>query len=177
MLHTELSLLTAIVAVFAAGWAFSLYLHDMYWMYRQESMGPIPKTIFIIIALIIAALYVSIVYQVFRDKSDDKATIVSRFIILFICNIIFFGLIYFILYLFNNQEYGKADENVVIASSLQGRYIQMIYLSMVTFFTVGYSNVVPFGIASRVVSIVQIMTAYIISAYLYSRSSILFDIK
>jgi len=163
--------------LFVAGWALSLYFHKKYWMYRQKTMGLGPKIIYILQLIIMAGLYGMIINQIFQDESKDKLTIVLRFIILFVSNILLFGLVYFILYIFNNQEYGKTDENVVIASSLNGRYVQMAYLSLVTFFTVGYSNIIPFGIASRITSIIQIMTAYLVSAFLYSRSSILFDIK
>jgi len=177
MLTTEITLFAAVVVLFMLGWALSKYLHDKYWMFKQQTMGLIPKLTFIAQLIITAVLYLAIIYMVFRDDRKGKLTIILRFLILFATNIILFALIYFILYLFNNQEYGKADENVVVASTLQGRYIQMVYLSIVTFFTVGYSNIIPFGVMSRIVNIIQILTAYIISAYLYSRAALLFNIN
>ena len=134
--NIEIFLFGLIVMIFLTGLGLSVYLHEKYWMFKQSTMGIIPKSIYIVGLVCIGIIYATIIYHIFMTDVSSKKDIILRFLVLFASNVIFFAVLYFIIYLFNNQEYGKTDENIVIASTLQGRYIQMMYFSLLTFFTV-----------------------------------------
>lgn len=167
-------LFAGVVSFYLLGFALSYYLHYRYLKNRHKKMSKLVKSIYFTLIIGAGALFAALVYHVFKKNSLERGEIVLRMIQMFVASSLFFSMVYFMLYISGQQEFGKSNQDVKLADTLYGKYFQTIYLSVITFFTVGFSDLMPFSVFSRVVNFIQIVLADMICIYLYSRSKYVF---
>jgi hypothetical protein len=163
-----------VMLVYLVGFVLSYFLHQHYWKRRHAKMSPFVRGIYITLIVIAGILFAGLVYVVFKNNTLDTEEIILRMIQMFIASSVFFSMIYFLLYISGKHEFGRADQDIKLAQTLYGKYFQMIYLSVITFFTVGFSDLMPFSLSSRLVNFIQIVMADMICIFLYSRSKYVF---
>jgi len=171
---TEDYLFGGIVLVYLLGFLLSYYLHHHYWERRHAKMTPVVRCIYITLIVLAAVLFIALVYTIFKKNTLNREEIILRMIQMFVASSILFAMIYFMLYISGKHEFGRADQDVKLADTLYGKYFQTIYLSVITFFTVGFSDLMPFSVSSRIVNFIQILLADMICIFLYSRSKYVF---
>lgn len=137
-------------------------------------MTPVVRCIYITLIVLAAVLFIALVYTIFKKNTLNREEIILRMIQMFVASSILFAMIYFMLYISGKHEFGRADQDVKLADTLYGKYFQTIYLSVITFFTVGFSDLMPFSVSSRIVNFIQILLADMICIFLYSRSKYVF---
>ena len=173
-MSVENYLFIGLIIVYIIGFILSYILHHLYWKKRNSDMGHIARSVYIILACIAGMFFFSLLYTIFKQNTISRYEIIIRMIQMFLANTILFSMIYFILYISGKHEFGRSDHDSTTAQTLYGKYFQMIYLSVITFFTVGFSDLMPFGLASRIANTMQIVLADVIAMFLYSRSKYVF---
>ena len=167
-------LFMGLIIVYVIGFVLSYYLHKLYWRKRHSDMGPISRSVYVGLTTVAGIIFFVLLYTVFKTNTISRYEVIIRMIQMFLANAIFFSMVYFILYISGKHEFGRSDHDTKTAQTLYGKYFQMIYLSVITFFTVGFSDLMPFGLASRIANTMQIVLADIIAMFLYSRSKYVF---
>ena len=97
---------------------------------------------------------------------SNKYELIDWVIVMFLGNILAFGLTDFALYLVYPDQFLDTYK-IKMKESLLDKLIGMIYFSSSTFFTIGFGDVVALKKTSRILNMIQIVTAYIVQTYIY----------
>ena len=86
------------------------------------------------------------------------ATVTAR---LFLSNILSFTMYYYYMYLEDHKHFTGIIED--------SAYLNFLYYSISTFFTVGFGDIAPVDTAARMVSVLQIVTAFTLTSYVLGK--------
>jgi len=157
------------LAIFMAGIFYTIYL-DKYYTKDDKDIPLHHKVVFLIFAATLLVIYLGQFYYITTQTvygSVKKDKFIDWILQMFVGNLLAFALIYFALSLLvPNQFYDV--EGKINTGSLLTRYIEMLYFSVSTFFTIGFGDIVALQNTSRIINMIQILTAYVVQTYLYA---------
>jgi hypothetical protein len=122
----------------------------------------------ILLTMILAFLFIISIVKMFKIlKVKEKKLNISIIIELFLIVNLLFAHIYFLLYLINRNNYSGIDN--IKYYTYTHEYIYFFYFSNSVYFTIGFGDIYPITILPRMMSVLQMICAYIFTIYYFTK--------
>ena len=84
----------------------------------------------------------------------------------YFCTSLVFGSVYFYLHLQNPASFNTSFSDKNSTTEFLNKFFSSNYFSFVTFFTIGYGDIVPVSVVSRSLAVLQMCVGFYLAAYI-----------